>query len=511
MRTASLSGTGEVHAGRTAASGPRGATGAPGDLTVTAPRPAAQPHRAPVHATLILAIICVSYFMVILDNSIVFTGLPQIRSDMGFSETGLSWITNAYVLVFGGLLLLGARAGDLFGHRRVFLFSLIVFSLTSLLVGAAQSQWWLIGARALQGVGAAVLAPSALSLLTRSFPEGPARNRAMAAYSAVAGLGAALGLVVGGLVADLISWRAGFFLNVPVGIVMMVLAVRFLPETDRGRGRFDVPGALLATLGSTVLVLGIVDASDLGWAVPATLIPLVVGAVMLGLFVRVERRAPQPIVPLRLFASRERSGAYVTRMLYMGAMMGFFFFTAQFVQSVYHWTPLQAGLAFLPMTLVNFVLAVQVPRLLERHKARTDLGRDFGATDVIAERGDEGIAKVRDLTGGHGTRAVLEAVGHMPAYEMALGAVRPGGVISRVGVPQYEDAPVGFDSLFGPNVTLTGGPAPVRAYIEQLLPAVLEGTVDPGRVFDRALTLEQTSDGYRAMDQREALKVLLTP
>ncbi|WP_329307694.1 alcohol dehydrogenase catalytic domain-containing protein [Streptomyces sp. NBC_01260] len=149
--------------------------------------------------------------------------------------------------------------------------------------------------------------------------------------------------------------------------------------------------------------------------------------------------------------------------------------------------------------------------LMGRHKDRTDLGRFFGATDVIAERGEEGIAKVRELTGGHGTRAVLEAVGHMPAYEMAVGAVRPGGVISRVGVPQYEDAPVGFGSLFGPNVTLTGGPAPVRAYIEGLLPAVLDGTVDPGRVFDRTLPLEDTAEGYRAMDRREALKVLITP
>ncbi|MGW0683432.1 alcohol dehydrogenase catalytic domain-containing protein [Streptomyces sp. NPDC002754] len=148
--------------------------------------------------------------------------------------------------------------------------------------------------------------------------------------------------------------------------------------------------------------------------------------------------------------------------------------------------------------------------LMGRHKARTDLGRDFGATDVIAERGEEGIAKVRDLTGGHGTRAVLEAVGHMPAYEMAVGAVRPGGVISRVGVPQYEDAPVGFGSLFGKNATLTGGPAPVRAYIERLMPAVLDGTVDPGRVFDRTLTLDEIPEAYRAMDQREALKIMIT-
>ncbi|MFD5804677.1 alcohol dehydrogenase catalytic domain-containing protein [Streptomyces sp. NPDC127020] len=149
--------------------------------------------------------------------------------------------------------------------------------------------------------------------------------------------------------------------------------------------------------------------------------------------------------------------------------------------------------------------------LMGRHRTRTDLGRHFGATDVVPERGEEGIAKVRDLTGGHGTRVVLEAVGHLPAYEMAVGTVRPGGVISRVGVPQYEDAPVGFGSLFGPNITLTGGPAPVRAYIDRLLPAVLDGTVDPGLVFDRTLPLDQAPEGYRAMDRRDALKVLLTP
>lgn len=147
--------------------------------------------------------------------------------------------------------------------------------------------------------------------------------------------------------------------------------------------------------------------------------------------------------------------------------------------------------------------------LMGRHQARTDLGREFGATDVVAERGEEGIAKVGELTGG--SPIVLEAVGHMPAYEQAVGIVRPGGVISRVGVPQYEDAPVGFGSLFGPNVTLTGGPAPVRAYIEQLLPAVLDGTVNPGKVFDRIVSLEETAKGYAAMDDRTALKVMVRP
>ncbi len=149
--------------------------------------------------------------------------------------------------------------------------------------------------------------------------------------------------------------------------------------------------------------------------------------------------------------------------------------------------------------------------LMGRHRVRTDLGREFGATDVVAERGEGGIARVRELTGGHGTHTVLEAVGHRPAYDMAVGVVRPGGVISRVGVPQYEEAPVGFGSLFGANVTLTGGPAPVRAYIEQLLPDVLDGKVEPGKVFDRTVTLDEVPDGYRAMDERTALKVLVRP
>jgi len=156
-------------------------------------------------------------------------------------------------------------------------------------------------------------------------------------------------------------------------------------------------------------------------------------------------------------------------------------------------------------------LGAQEIILMGRHKTRTDLGREFGATDVVAERGEEGIAKVRDLTGGHGSHVVLEAVGHLPAYEQAYGIVRPGGVISRVGVPQYEEAPIGFGSLFAGNITLTGGPAPARAYIEELLPAVLDGTIEPGKVFDQTVELDGVPDGYRAMDNRDALKVLVQP
>src|SRR5579862_5693597 len=196
---------------------------------------------APRHTTAILAIILVSYFMILLDNSIIFTA-------MHYSTTGLAWVQDAYTLVFGGLLLLGARAGDLLGRRRVFIVGVAVFAVASFLVGVAPAGWWLIAARAVQGIGAAVVAPSSLSLLTASFPPGPRRAKAMALYGATAGIGASLGLVIGGALADWVSWRAGFFLNVPIGLAMILLAPHYLPETIRRSGRFDLTGAVCATL-----------------------------------------------------------------------------------------------------------------------------------------------------------------------------------------------------------------------------------------------------------------------
>ncbi|EEN89793.1 transporter, major facilitator family protein [Rhodococcus erythropolis SK121] len=194
-------------------------------MTHTATRPVA----GRINPTAILAIILISYFMILLDNSIIFTGLPSIQSSMGYSATGLSWVQDAYTLVFGGLLLLGARLGDIFGRRRVFVAGLAIFAIASFLVGVAPNGWWLIAARALQGVGAAVVAPASLSLLTASFPPGPERTRAVAWYGAAAGIGASLGLVIGGALADWVSWRAGFFINVPIGIAMIALAPRFIP------------------------------------------------------------------------------------------------------------------------------------------------------------------------------------------------------------------------------------------------------------------------------------------
>jgi EmrB/QacA subfamily drug resistance transporter len=314
----------------------------------------------------VLTIILLSYLMIVLDISIVITALPKMQLDLAFSATSLSWVQNAYTLAFGGLLLLGARAGDILGRRRMFVAGLALFTAASLVIGLAPSAAWLLGARVAQGVGAAILAPSTLAMLTASFPEGPERTRAVAYYGAVAGVGASLGLVLGGVLADWISWRVGFFINVPIGIAMIAAAPRFLPETERRSGRFDLPGALASTLGMTALVYGIVRSADAGWGDPLTVAALAAGAVLLALLVLNEWRAAQPIMPLRLFASGERSGAYAGRVLFLGAMMGFWFFITQFLQTVYGYTPLQAGVAFLPMTLANFAVALATPRLTRR-------------------------------------------------------------------------------------------------------------------------------------------------
>ncbi|MFF2243435.1 MFS transporter [Arthrobacter sp. NPDC058130] len=318
------------------------------------------------HPAAILAIILASYFMILLDNSVIFTALPSVQADLQLSTGELSWVQDAYTLVFGGLLLLGARAGDLLGRRRVFVFGLVVFSLSSLLIGLAPAGWWAISGRAVQGIGAAIVAPASLSLLTASFPEGSERTRAVALYGATAGIGASLGLVIGGALARWISWRAGFFVNVPIGAAMIALAPRFLPETGRARGRFDVFGALSATLGVGALLFGIINTADAGWNSPVTLTAVSAGAVLLIVIVLIERRAAQPIMPLRLFRSRRRTGAYVARFLYLGAMIGFFFFTTQFMQEVLGFDPLQAGLGFLPMTAVNFAVAMSIPRLIRQ-------------------------------------------------------------------------------------------------------------------------------------------------
>jgi len=315
---------------------------------------------------MLLAIIMVSYLMIVIDISIVITGLPHIQASLGFTPAGLSWVQNAYTLAFGGLLLLGARAGDILGRRRMFICGLGLFTLASLAIALAQTPGWLLSFRAVQGVGAAILAPSTLALLSTHFAEGPQRTRALALYAAAAGMGATIGLVLGGLFADLVSWRAGFFINVPIGLVLILGARRYIPETNRHAGRLDLPGALSSTLGMGALVFGIVHSADAGWGDPLTLSALGLGLVLLLVFVAVEQHARQPILPLRLLAHRERSGAYAARMLFLGGMVGFWFFSTQYLQAVLGFSALGAGLAYLPTTLSNLAAAMGVPRLAPR-------------------------------------------------------------------------------------------------------------------------------------------------
>jgi EmrB/QacA subfamily drug resistance transporter len=311
----------------------------------------------------------------VLDISIVITALPKIHTTLGFSATGLSWVQNAYLLAFGGLLLLGARAGDVLGRRRMFMVGLSLFTIASVAVGAAETEAWLIAGRAAQGVGAAVLAPSTLALLTATFAEGPERTRAVSLYAAVAGVGATLGLVAGGMFAGWLSWRVGFFVNAPIGLALILAAARYLPETQRRAGRLDAAGAVSSTLGMVALVYGIVRSADAGWSDPLTLEPLAAGIGLLVVFVATERHATQPVMPLRLFASRERTGAYAARLLFLGAMVPFWFFTTQYLQQVNGDSPVQAGLAFLPTTIVNFAAALAVPKLTRRYgNARVLLG-----------------------------------------------------------------------------------------------------------------------------------------
>lgn len=307
---------------------------------------------------MVLPIILISYFMILLDNSIVFTSTVKMAQDLALNAQTLSWVTNAYALTFGGLLMLGGRAGDIFGRRRVFLIGLVIFSIGSLLVGLATNGAMLIAMRALQGVGSAILAPTTLALLMDSYKNNM-RTRAIVYYGATGGLGASFGLVIGGLIASYLSWRVGFLLNVPIGIVMVLLTLKYIPASEPSRGKIDWVGAFASVIGIVALVYSINGASH-----PA--VTLVVAVVFLAIFIWQEHRTAAPIMPLRLFKDRERSSAYIARFFFLGAMISYFFLTPQAMQNVYHFTPLLAALGFLPETVPQFIFATLVTRLNDR-------------------------------------------------------------------------------------------------------------------------------------------------
>ncbi|MEU4390441.1 MFS transporter [Kribbella sp. NPDC023855] len=314
----------------------------------------------------VLAVILITQLMVILDGTVVNIAMPKIQHALDFSPSSLSWVQNAYALAFGGLLLLGARAGDLLGRRRVFVTGVSVFTAASLLGGLAPNAELLLAARVLQGIGGAIAAPAALTLLMLTFREGPERLKALGLYSLVSSGGASVGLVVGGMLTDWVSWRWGLFINVPIGIGLVFAARQVLSETPPEKGKFDVAGALTSTLGITSIVYGFIRVAEVGWTSAEVLAAFAVGVVLLVAFVLIERRVSHPIVPLRLFANPDRVAAYVTMLLLVGTMFGMFFFLTQYMQGVLGFSPLQAGLAFLPLTGLLFTSSRIVPRLLGR-------------------------------------------------------------------------------------------------------------------------------------------------
>jgi EmrB/QacA subfamily drug resistance transporter len=321
---------------------------------------------------LTLVIVCVAQFMVVLDATIVNVALPSIQKGLHFSRADLQWVINGYTLLFGGFLLLGGRAADLLGRRRLFTIGVTLFSLASAVNAFAQSSNVLIAGRALQGLGAALVSPAALSILTTTFTDPSERTKALGVWSGIAAGGAAVGLLMGGVLTDLLSWRWVFIVNLPVGIGALVAALRYVPES-RGpelRRTFDLAGAFAVTSGLVIAVFGIVKAQQYGWGSGRTLGTLAVAAVLLGAFFFVEKRSPAPLVRLSILRIRTLAAANLSLLFVMSGMMSMFYFASLYVQQVLGYSPLKAGLAFLPVTIGIGVGAALAQSLIRRFGAR---------------------------------------------------------------------------------------------------------------------------------------------
>ncbi|MEU6541506.1 MFS transporter [Streptomyces sp. NPDC047000] len=313
-----------------------------------------------------LLVIASCQLMIVLDITIVNIALPHIQRSLDFSTTSLSWVVNAYTLTFGGLLLLGGRTGDILGRRRVFVAGVLLFVVASLLGGLSQSAGQLLAARAVQGVGGAVASPTALALISTTFREGPERNRAFGVFAGVSAGGGAIGLLAGGMLVEWLNWRWVFFVNVPIGLLIVLAAPRWIRESERHPGHFDIGGALLSTAGMVLLVYGFIRAAQEGWHDALTLASFAAAVLVLVGFVLVERRSGQPITPLHMFADRNRAGTYGIMLSLAAAMFGMFFFLTLFVQDVLHFSPLAAGFSFLPVSAVIAVGAALASRFLPR-------------------------------------------------------------------------------------------------------------------------------------------------
>ena len=337
-----------------------------------------------------LILISMAQLMVVLDGSVVNIALPGIQSDLAISDANLTWVVTAYAIAFGGLLLLGGRMGDVLGRRRIFVAGVLIFALASLLGGLAQTEWQLLSARALQGAGAAAASPTALALITTTFPAGPPRNRAFAVYAAMSGAGAAVGLILGGALTE-VSWRWTMLINVPIGLAVAFLAPRYLQESAPQPGRWDLPGAVTATAGLVSLVYGFnhkaqvdpVTGSPATWTEFWTLGPIVAGVVLLIAFFLIEARSPQALLPLRIITNRTRAVSFFVMLVVGAAIFAMFLFLSLYIQQVMGYSPLKSGFAFLPFTF-GIVAAAQVASaLIDRIDPRWIAGAG-GAMSMVA-------------------------------------------------------------------------------------------------------------------------------
>ena len=322
-----------------------------------------------------LILLAMTQFVIVIDASIVNVALPSIGSHLHFSRDDLTWVVNSYTLTFGGFLLLGGRMADLLGRRRMFMLGLVVFSLASLAGGVAQSETWLIAARAVQGLGAAIVSPAALSIITTTFADGAERNRALGIWGAVAGAGGAAGVLLGGILTSGLSWRWVLFVNVPIGIAAAALAPRTLAESRREEAgsSFDIPGAVAVTGGLALLVYAVVDAVNVGWGATRTIVCLAGAGVLLIAFVAIERRQRDPLMPFQIFRLRTLRGANIVGLLIGMSLFSMFFFISLYLQDVLGYSPIKTGLAYLPLAVGIIIAAGVAAQLVTRLGFKTPL------------------------------------------------------------------------------------------------------------------------------------------
>jgi EmrB/QacA subfamily drug resistance transporter len=317
---------------------------------------------------LALILLAMTQFVIVIDAAIVNVALPAIGSHLHFARADLSWVVNAYTLTFGGFLLLGGRLADLLGRRRMFMLGLVLFSLASLAGGLAQSEGWLIAARAIQGLGAAIVSPAALSIITTTFAEGAERNRALGVWGAVAGAGGAAGVLLGGVLTSGLSWRWVLFVNVPIGIIAALFAPRILLESraDDGTTTFDVPGAVTVTAGLALLIYAVVDTVNIGWGSTATVLRLAGAAVLLLAFIAIELRQRHPLMPFSIFRLRTLRGADIVGLLIGMSLFSMFFFISLYLQNVLHYSPIRTGISYLPLAVGIIIAAGVASQLVTR-------------------------------------------------------------------------------------------------------------------------------------------------